>query len=1002
MTYARALQRFPRYVLPLAAVLAAVPAAAHAQGGKETRVNTYTSGRQQDPALATNANGQFLVAWASLRRGFNGPGIYGQMLNPSGELVGGELQISQDLVIGKVKPTVAFAPDGTAWVVWTSLGEDGDQGGIYARRLGTAAPGKNAEYLPLGNEFVINESTAGDQRDPALVIDSAGRATVAWVTDSGANRVIAARRFQADGTPLGGEIVLGELTAGSETIPGLAALGDDAVMAVWARAGADGRSQGIFGRILDGHGAFAGPEFLVNPLDGQIHVEPSIASNGRDLAVVSWMRSADGNEYGALARVFDAKHNAWEAPYAVEAGGRGYRTGAMAVMAADGTVAVAYNDIPEKQPGDSRPVRPTQIRARAYDRSGTALGKGFQVNRYDEGEQTLQVGLSSQRAVWSQYNQLAVVWHGNVGDDQYGIGFTLFQPPIGAMAGNGWPGASIPPSGPPAAGVSGGPDLSVTGIHEPMGGPVTGGQVGGGQQNLDFGFLAISDTGWYPPDPDLAVGPNHIVAVVNGQIAFFNKSGTNSFRQTLQQFWSSVGANSFVFDPQALYDPLSGRFCVAATEHANNGDDVIDIAVSDDSDPNGTWYKYRFNFSSVGDFIDFPNLGVGTDAFFVTADNFGFGGNYIYTFPKAPMLTGGAVTPKTKQTAGGSLLSLATMTQYDAVQAAQYFVTAWTSSTQLRIYALTNVLGATQTLQNFNLTVGTFSGPPDAQQQGSSNRADTIDTRTKNGVVISGRLYVCHNVASTDGQAANVRWYEIDLRGWPTSGNTPTLLQSGRINPGSNIDTWFGSIAADSDGNVAIAYNQSSPSQFIGINRTYHADGDPAGVTAPGEQQQISTSAETGSRWGDYSGIEIDPTNGTFWNLHEYRTTSWRTWAANFDTGAGGGGCGNFANVISLSGPTIGFPNQNLTYTFTNCPPNAPWFFYYSLRNTGTTINGHVFDIGSPFFTAGTGTTDGSGNGSLVATVPSNASGVTAYLEVRADDSTGASCDSNMITLVIF
>ncbi|TAH34415.1 MAG: hypothetical protein EYC70_15855 [Planctomycetota bacterium] len=968
--------------------------------GTETRINTFTSGRQQDPALAANSRGQFLVTWSSGRQGSSGPGIYAQMVSPTGALVGTEFLVNQDSEIGKFKPAVAFAPDDSAWVVWRSLGQDGSEGAIVGRRFGPTGPGKNATYAPLGDESLLNLTTDGLQETPAVAVNRHGTAVVLWISYASGRGQVMARAFDGLGAPVGGERPLGESDQGDESVPVIAEVGDGRFVAVWSRTRDAAAGAGIHGRYLSANGVALGAEFTLST-SGGFHVEPAISSDGRDRFVVAWMSSPDSDEYAVTARLYSAKHGALTAPIVVDAGGSGYRTGAIAVMRDDGTFVVAYNDNPRKQPGESRPVRPTTIRARAYNPDATPFAHDFRVNRFDEGEQTLQVGLSSQRSAWTEFGQLAVVWHGNTGDDSYGIGLSLFQPPMSAQS--GWPGPSVRPLGPPPIG-NGQDGLAPSG-GSAAGAPGAAGALlagGGAGRGTDFGFMAISDTGWYPPDPDLAVGPNHIVCVVNGQIAFFDKAGINSFRQTLQQFWSSVGANSFVFDPQVLYDPLSGRFCALAAEHASNGADVLDIAVSDDSDPNGTWYKYRFDFSSVGDFIDFPNLGVGADAFYVAADNFGFGGNYIYTFPKAPMLTGSAVTPKTKQTAGGSIISMSSTLQYDAAAPAQYFTTAFSpGSPNLRIYALTNPLG-TQVLQSYTLNVGSFSGPPDAQQSGTSNRADTIDVRTKNGVLINGRLYTCHNVASLDGQSASVRWYEIDLRGWPTSGQNPALLQSGRINPGSNIDTWFGSISADSAGNIALAYNRSSPNELISVERTFRVPSDPPGTMLPGTQQQVSTSPETGSRWGDYSGIEIDPIDGSFWNSHEYRTSGWRVWIANFDVGGGGGSCGGGTNGIVLSGPNVGFAGSSIMYTWTSAPASSPWWFYYSLRNTGTIINGHQFDIGSPFFTAGTGTNDAGGNGSFTGNIPNGAAGRIVYLEVRADDISGNSCDSNMLTLNIF
>eukprot|EP01026_Neomeris_dumetosa_P003937 TRINITY_DN110551_c0_g1_i1.p1 TRINITY_DN110551_c0_g1~~TRINITY_DN110551_c0_g1_i1.p1 ORF type:complete len:194 (-),score=9.20 TRINITY_DN110551_c0_g1_i1:4-525(-) len=130
-----------------------------------------------------------------------------------------------------------------------------------------------------------------------------------------------------------------------------------------------------------------------------------------------------------------------------------------------------------------------------------------------------------------------------------------------------------------------------------------------------IGFTAVSNTGWTPPDPHMAVGPRHIVVMTNGEIAFFDKDGTNTFRDEIEDsfgFWGSLGTSGFVFDPEVLYDANEGRFVAMATESFAPGNrSYALVAVSDDDDPNGTWHKYRFDVSSLaGDFFDSPNIGV--------------------------------------------------------------------------------------------------------------------------------------------------------------------------------------------------------------------------------------------------------------------------------------------------------------------------------------------------------------------------------------------------------
>ena len=68
----------------------------------------------------------------------------------------------------------------------------------------------------------------------------------------------------------------------------------------------------------------------------------------------------------------------------------------------------------------------------------------------------------------------------------------------------------------------------------------------------------IGQTNLRPPDPDVAAGPNHVVAVVNARFAFYDKCGNNLFESN---FATYVGdAVNFYFDPKVIYDTFSDRW----------------------------------------------------------------------------------------------------------------------------------------------------------------------------------------------------------------------------------------------------------------------------------------------------------------------------------------------------------------------------------------------------------------------------------------------------------
>ena len=189
-----------------------------------------------------------------------------------------------------------------------------------------------------------------------------------------------------------------------------------------------------------------------------------------------------------------------------------------------------------------------------------------------------------------------------------------------------------------------------------------------------FGFNAIDFTGWTPPDPEIAVGPNHLVAMTNGAIAFFDKQGNLLFQDEIEDsfgFWGAQGAGNFVFDPECLYDPHSGRFFAMANERS--GGSFFLLAVSDDSDPNGVWHKYRFQRTIDSD-IDSPNMGIDEDYVYLTADFFGPDKYEVVIIEKAPILSGGALNITSTFFTGSGNQSMGVPIIYDTNQPAGFLL----------------------------------------------------------------------------------------------------------------------------------------------------------------------------------------------------------------------------------------------------------------------------------------------------------------------------------------
>ena len=145
---------FPRVPVPAAPLAAAVLAAlapvavpAMEPLGDEFRVNRNATGTQDEAAVATNADGDFVVVWQGPDGG--GSGIFFRRFDADGVSLSRDLPVNSVTSGTQVLPSIAMDADGAFVVAWTDFsGQDGDGGGVYARRF-------DASGNPEGVEFPV-------------------------------------------------------------------------------------------------------------------------------------------------------------------------------------------------------------------------------------------------------------------------------------------------------------------------------------------------------------------------------------------------------------------------------------------------------------------------------------------------------------------------------------------------------------------------------------------------------------------------------------------------------------------------------------------------------------------------------------------------------------------------------------------------------------------------------------------------------------------------------
>ena len=258
------------------------------------QVNTFTTGSQQNPAVAADATGNFVVVWgsASVQDGSR-EGVYLRRYSASGAAINGETQVNQFTLNIQGKPAIAMDGNGDFVVAWQSNYQDGDGYAIYARKY-------NASGTPLTGEFLVNQSTLGDQMNASVAMDAAGDFVVAWQSPDANGYGAYARRYGSTGAPMGNEFQVNQFTTGDQAKPVVAMNTAGDFMAAWESSVQDGGTSGIYGRRYNSAGVAQGNEFRVNTYTTNSQSGAAIAANANGDMFVTWTSIAQDGSLGGI------------------------------------------------------------------------------------------------------------------------------------------------------------------------------------------------------------------------------------------------------------------------------------------------------------------------------------------------------------------------------------------------------------------------------------------------------------------------------------------------------------------------------------------------------------------------------------------------------------------------------------------------------------------------------------------------------------------------------
>ncbi len=264
-------------------------AAAGCAGFADARVHTDGAGHQQEPAVAMDAGGNFVVAWADdgddngvfqiHARGFYADGTPRFTLAPVNTTATGQ----------QTRPSVAMAPDGRFVIAWEDDRASDGHGQVWFR-------GFHADGTERFADRSAHDDVQGARLRPRVGLDANANLVIAWQDDSDGNGAfqIHARGFAADGTPAFARLTVNSVADGQQVEPALGVAADGSFVVAWRDdADSDGRYR-ILARGFTAAGAGRFSDFAVSAAGGQ-HRTPAVAMAPGGAFLVAWSGDPEGD-----------------------------------------------------------------------------------------------------------------------------------------------------------------------------------------------------------------------------------------------------------------------------------------------------------------------------------------------------------------------------------------------------------------------------------------------------------------------------------------------------------------------------------------------------------------------------------------------------------------------------------------------------------------------------------------------------------------------------------
>ncbi len=217
--------------------------------GDEILVNSATQNSQDVTQITALTNGGFVITWNDFSEGvggtsgdFSGGSIKAQVFAADGSKVGNEILANTATHNGQHDTQITALPSGGFVITWVDYSHG--IGGASGDSSDTAIKAQvfTADGSKLGGEILANTATQNNQLSPQITAFPDGRFVITWIDFShgiggasgdSSDMAIKAQAFTADGSKLGGEILVNTATQNDQRNPHTAALPDGGFVVAW-------------------------------------------------------------------------------------------------------------------------------------------------------------------------------------------------------------------------------------------------------------------------------------------------------------------------------------------------------------------------------------------------------------------------------------------------------------------------------------------------------------------------------------------------------------------------------------------------------------------------------------------------------------------------------------------------------------------------------------------------------------------------------------------------